>query len=113
MTTNDNLTPTNIRTGRPGWLAFELAVTLNGETRQVEFTMREGDRKALSCFEFASRIGSGMKHHRCTMTAWANADGTFKASRNTMALNRSATIIGFADAVPTEFAKSQHRGSAI
>ena len=91
-------------------MTVTLPVTLNGETRNVEFTCWGASNKA-TAFGFAARVGNGTKLHGCEMTAYLR-DGVWTTSTATSVLNRQATIVAFRDQVAQQ-AKSQHRSSSI
>jgi hypothetical protein len=86
-------------------------VTIEGETRDIEF-MRLGDRaKAGSAEVFGCLKGHGTKVHRTAGNIWYS-DGEWKFDfRSGYALNSgSCRIIAFADTVE-DAAKSQHVGT--
>lgn len=90
-----------------------LPVTINGETREIEF-QRIGDRGlAWSLPKFACRKGNGTKLHR-TAGAIRLRNGEWKFdSRSGYALNYSGCpILAFADQV-SDSVKSKHAGTGI
>ena len=93
---------------------IELEITLNRETRKVEFKVMRWDNgsvRADNHTDFFARIGNGQKSHSCVASAWMEK-GEWKFSNNTNALNRTARVAGFRDNA-SESCKSQHNGSKI
>lgn len=90
-------------------ITITLEITLNGETRTVEF-MQGRDDLASSLPVFAARIGNGVKSHRVCGLAWKR-NGEWAFSTATYVLNREARITQWADTVG--HTKSNHVGSKI
>jgi hypothetical protein len=90
-----------------------LAVTLNGETREIEFTRRHNHSSADSTRVFGCRKGQGAKIHRTTGTIRLdNGEWTFR-QRSGYALNdANCLIVAFIDQVGDN-QKSQHIGTAV
>ena len=73
-----------------------LPITLNGETRNIDFKIFSEDRADAKPNTFIARIGMGKKDHNVwSATAW-KTNGVWKFNRNTVVLNKSACITGFA-----------------
>lgn len=109
---------------------FNLDITLNGETRTVEFTAFSDKWASSSAAVALGKIGYGGKNHAVEITAWrldkmdprtaatyspkncvTDADGVVWGIGQTgYALNRQARIIGWFD--DTSKWNSQHIGSA-
>lgn len=96
-------------------LYITLDITINGETRSVEFdTMNNGNlRHANSREVFGCKRGHGTKVHRTNGTIWYE-DGEWVFDFNSgYALNKGGCrIVAWADQV-TEGSKSQHVGTKI
>lgn len=120
MNKNTNLTQSNTNTivrtlgdSQYEVITFTLPVTINGETRDIEFKMLPDSDRADSYGTFAARIGQGAKLHKVDFAfAWRNDNGTWDFSTRTTCLNRTAQIVGFAD-LTLNAVKSQHVGSKI
>ena len=89
----------------------QVPVTIKGETRDIEFTVRDGQGKATSGPVFGCVKGHGTKVHRTRGTVWLK-DGEWKFDfRSGYALNSGAClIVAFADTI-ADAAKSQHVGT--
>ena len=118
-TTNTNYpTRTEVRTyevnGETKSYSVEIItvpVTIKGETRDIEFEVREGQGKATSDAVFGCVKGHGTKVHRTWGFVWLK-DGEWKFDfRSGYALNSGAClIVAFADTI-ADAAKSQHVGT--
>jgi len=90
-----------------------LAVTLNGETREIEFSRRNDHPSADSTGVFGCRKGQGVKIHRTTGTIRLNNGEWTFSQRSGYALNEgNCLIVAFIDQVGDN-QKSQHIGTAI
>jgi hypothetical protein len=87
-----------------------LPITLNNETREIEFTVIEENR-FVNWNAFAGHIGHGTKSHRVVVTAF-KCSKTGEIKLTGVALNKQARITSFRDTV-SENAKSQHNGTKI
>jgi hypothetical protein len=73
-----------------------LTITLAGETREIDFEIWSEDRAVAKPNTFIARIGMGKKDHMVwSASAW-KTNGVWKFNRNTVVLNKDATITGFA-----------------
>jgi hypothetical protein len=88
-------------------------VTIDGETRDIEFTIIGNPNVAHSREVFGCRRGQGKKIHR-TNAALCNVDGEWVFDWHSgYALNRGGcAIVAFADQV-ADTRKSEHVGTAI
>lgn len=96
-----------------------IEITIGKETRTVEvgthniWEVNGVTRYGVNPELFAVRIGQGAKWHRPThVSVAADADGK-PTVRNAVALNRSASYIGWADMIFNDTTKSNHIGSKI
>ena len=96
-------------------LYITIDITINGETRPVEFSTVNNDnvQKADSSWVFGCKRGQGTKVHRTTGTVWyENGEWVFNRYSG-YALNRGqCEIVAWADQV-SETSKSQHAGTKI
>lgn len=70
-----------------------VAITLMGETRDVEFRLIGHGLWESVEPQFAARIGNGAKLHRTYMNAWLKDTGEFKPTSAVCILNRQARIV--------------------
>lgn len=87
-----------------------MPITLNKETRDIEFVVIEENR-FVNFKDFAGHIGHGTKTHRVTVTAF-KCSKTGEIKLTGVALNKQARITAFRDTV-SDSNKSQHNGTKI
>ena len=73
-----------------------LAITLNGETRNIDFKVQSENRADAKPNTFIGRIGMGKKDHGVWSAIAIKKNGVWQLNLNTVILNKSACITGFA-----------------
>ena len=89
-----------------------LSIKIENETREITFTGSADRDDLFNNVDIVCRIGAGAKAHACSARVVRNADGTFRFMYQTVALNRTARVSGFASEI-AQYGKSQHIGTKV